>query len=250
MTEWDPTVKCYYNDDDTNKKCCTKLPVTVYKLPDSVDFSFGPLIAGRRYDLTCKVYNVTPVENLTVTFYRGQTALNRQQTSNTVKTPVTQISTFELEPTKEDDGGQFWCEAKLDLGPEGPQPPPVVKSGNITATAHYKPQFISRSPSQITIKEGDPLQLNCVAVGNPSLSYAWTVPFPRALPSGGVLTIDSVSLLDGGQYTCTVSNNMGTLTAKFNVVVQGLKSPSDRLLPATTIHWFILWFVLLFCALV
>ncbi|KAM9363588.1 vascular cell adhesion protein 1-like [Symphorus nematophorus] len=250
MTEWDPTVICYYNELNTTRQCCTKLPVTVYKLPDSVDFSFGPLIAGRRYALTCKVYNVTPVENLTVTFYRGQTALNRQQTSNTVKTPVTQNFTFDLEPTKEDEGGQFWCETKLDLGPAGPQPPPVVRSGNITATVHYKPQFISRSPSQITIKEGDPLQLNCSAVGNPSLSYNWTVPFPRALPSGGVLTIDSVSLLDGGQHKCTVSNNMGNVTAKFNVLVEGLKSPSNRLLPATTIHWFILWFVLLFCAMV
>ncbi|KAM9363758.1 vascular cell adhesion protein 1-like [Symphorus nematophorus] len=240
MTEWDPTAICYYNELNTTRQCCTKLPVTVYKLPDSVDFSFR-LTAGRLYVLTCKVYNVTPVENLTVTFYRGQTALDTQRISNTEKKPVTQKYDLYIIPTKEDDGGQFWCEAKLDLGPEGPQPPPVVKSGNIAATVQYKPQFISRSPSQITIKEGDPLQLNCVAVGNPSPSYAWTVPFPRALPSGGVLTIDSVSLLDGGQYTCTVSNNMGTLTAKFNVVVQGLKSPSDRLLPATTIHWFILW---------
>ncbi|XP_044044047.1 vascular cell adhesion protein 1-like isoform X2 [Siniperca chuatsi] len=256
MTEWSPSVMCYYNGD--NGQCCTTLPVTVYQPPHIVSISFvnhtGPMLEGHQYTLQCTVQDVAPVEHLNVTFYRGQTALGALQSSNTEKEPVTEIFTLNITPSKEDDGVQYWCEAALELGPEGPQPPPVVMSKKISATVYYKPQLEGTShPDPITITEGNPLQLNCSAVGNPSPSYTWMLPSGRASPSSGsVLTISSVAAEHKGQYTCSVSNNVGNVTVKYNMDVKGLE-PATSTATATTTKTKtvqVVCFMLLFSALV
>uniref|UniRef100_A0A3B5R4G9 Ig-like domain-containing protein n=1 Tax=Xiphophorus maculatus TaxID=8083 RepID=A0A3B5R4G9_XIPMA len=140
MTVWDLTPKCYYTTI-MNDQCCTDLPVTVYKPPESVSFSLnpsGPLTEGSEVTLQCDVQNVAPAENLTVTFYRGHTLLGQVKSSNTAKKPVNEIFSMSYNSTKEDNGVQFWCEAKLELGAEGPQPPLVVKSKETTATVYCK----------------------------------------------------------------------------------------------------------------
>lgn len=109
--------------------------------PDNVSISLvnhtGAMLEDRRYTLQCSVEGVAPVENLTVTFYRGQKALGRLQScSSRSKEPVTEIFALNFTTSSEDDGAEFWCEAELDLGPEGPHPPPVVKSQHITAAVH------------------------------------------------------------------------------------------------------------------
>uniref|UniRef100_A0A4W6F5E1 Ig-like domain-containing protein n=1 Tax=Lates calcarifer TaxID=8187 RepID=A0A4W6F5E1_LATCA len=142
MTEWRTLTKCCHINA-TDYCCCSKLPITVYKPPDNVSFSFrnhsGPLLEGHQYTLQCEVHNVAPVENLIVTFYRGQTALGQLQSNNIEKKPVTEIFTLSFNTKKEDDGVQYWCEAKLELGPEGPQPPPVVTSEKLSATVNSTP---------------------------------------------------------------------------------------------------------------
>ncbi|KAE8300451.1 hypothetical protein D5F01_LYC00592 [Larimichthys crocea] len=225
MTEWDPAPSCYYTKKDSDDQCCSDLPITVYQPPDNVLIRFdghtGPMFEGRYYTLQCEVQKVAPIENLIVTFYKGQTALDKQPYNGTYKKPVTKIYNLVITPREEDDGAQYWCEAKLELGPEGPQPPPVVISQKITASVHYKPRLQGSPHSQITIKAGSPLLLNCSAWGNPSPSYSWTLPSgsPHS-SSSNVLTIDSVASANGGLYTCSVSNSRGTINVEFNVTVE------------------------------
>ncbi|KAK2918689.1 hypothetical protein Q8A73_003060 [Channa argus] len=232
MTEWEPSPYCSYNDPDIpDKQCCTHLPITVYKLPDSVSISIfnhtGLMYEGHQYTLQCEVQNVAPIENLSVTFYRGNTPLGQPQSvNNTAKKPASDTYSEKITASKEDDGAQYWCEAKLELGPEGPHPPPVMKSQNITTTVYYKPYLLGTSHPDsitITITEGRPLKLNCSALGNPPPTYTWKLTVTdanRSSISGSVLTISSVTSADKGKYSCTVNNTMGIQTVTFNVDVQ------------------------------
>uniref|UniRef100_A0A3Q1EQS0 Ig-like domain-containing protein n=1 Tax=Acanthochromis polyacanthus TaxID=80966 RepID=A0A3Q1EQS0_9TELE len=156
-------------------------------------------------DQCCTVLPVTvyqPPENVSISFENHAG-------------PMFEHNQYTLD--KEDDGAQYWCEAKLELGPEGPQPPPV-NTGNL---------------EPIKITEGQSLQLNCSAVGNPSPSYEWTIP-PDSQSyhsvvfdaSFSVVTIKSVGFEHKGQYTCNVSSEDRTESVTFTVDVQGEFHPS------------------------
>lgn len=91
------------------------------------------MFEGRQYTLECTVQNVAPVQNLIVTFSRGRTVLSVQSNDNHKEMkPVKQSFTLNINTSKEDDGVQYSCEAKLEL--EMPQPRPLVKSNPIIST--------------------------------------------------------------------------------------------------------------------
>ncbi|KAJ0033119.1 hypothetical protein NQD34_000226 [Periophthalmus magnuspinnatus] len=165
-------------------QCQMKVPVTVYQPPNSVSVSFrnhsgpllenswplvedsswplvedssGPLLEpleeGLLYCLQCEVEAVAPAQNMTVAFYRGLTELSVMRINTTHKSPVNVSFCLDYRANRQDHGAGFWCEARLELGPEGPQPPPVVKSHTIMAMVHFTEEQVEAPPTRSSTEQ-------------------------------------------------------------------------------------------------
>ncbi|KAM9375487.1 intercellular adhesion molecule 1-like [Pholidichthys leucotaenia] len=156
MTEWDPNIQCYYLINNTDDHCCTHLPVTLYQPPENVSISFlshtGPLLEGFQYTLLCTIQKVAPVKNLSVIFYKGEISVGHRQSDSQQKKPVNVTFTLNITASRKDDGAQYWCEAKLELGPDGPVPPPVVASEKLTATVAFEKILTSLPPTTTPVR--------------------------------------------------------------------------------------------------
>lgn len=170
MTEWSIKPTCYALSE-LGGKCDIDLSVTVYKPPDRVSVAVanhsGPMLEGARYTLQCTVQDVAPLDKLAVTFYRGQDTLAQLRSNSTaIKTPVTEVFRVDIRPGRQDDGADYWCEARLELGPEGP---PVVTSQTLSTAVLFGPQL--GCPAKLRVREGESLQ--CEVAGNPRPVVTW-----------------------------------------------------------------------------
>ncbi|KAK2916676.1 hypothetical protein QQF64_025248 [Cirrhinus molitorella] len=220
LREWEIQPFCYINyvKLPNTPPCQVQLPVTVYKTPDSVSISFvnhsGPMIEGKQYELQCDVQNVAPVQILSVIWYKGQTRLNQTTFTDTIKTPVNKTDTLLITADRADDGAQYGCEAKLDLGAEGPQP---VNLKSLISTVHFKP-IINETilPSIVTVFRGYQVELVCEAEGNPKPNISWSL--------GGVETVYNkvltVSESTPEDVLCNASNSVDWTTKQVKVSIQ------------------------------
>lgn len=94
----------------------------------------GTLLEGGSYTLWCDVQQVAPVGYLIVTFYKGKRVLATSSNINAEKKPVNESFNLSINATAEDDGAQYWCDARLNLKAE--PPPPVVTSEMLDTTVH------------------------------------------------------------------------------------------------------------------
>uniref|UniRef100_A0A3B4AKR2 Ig-like domain-containing protein n=1 Tax=Periophthalmus magnuspinnatus TaxID=409849 RepID=A0A3B4AKR2_9GOBI len=200
MTEWSLQIYCFIFDTS----CTTSLEVIVYREYLSLNPS-GPLEEDQLYCLQCEVEAVAPAQNMTVAFYRGLTELSVMRSSTTDKRPVNVNLCLNHTVSRQDHGATFWCEARLELGPEGPQPPPL--------NTHTEPQIL-------TVAQGASVDLVCSTQGNPQPLYSWSHPLVSGF-RGDVLTIPSASSQHEGPYTCTASNALGAITRSFTLRVHG-----------------------------
>lgn len=96
------------------------------------------MIEGVTYKLLCDIYNIAPIRYLTVTWYKGDVQIRQDapvDNSTQQTSPVNVTATLSITPTRYDDGAQFRCETELNLGEEGPQPPPPkMTSQNVSIT--------------------------------------------------------------------------------------------------------------------
>ncbi|XP_048047267.1 muscle, skeletal receptor tyrosine-protein kinase-like isoform X2 [Megalobrama amblycephala] len=218
LREWDIEPFCYINPK-VGDQCSSYLPVTVYKTPDSVSISpvnhIGPMMERNQYELQCDVLNVAPVQNLTVKWFKGQTLVDQTTFSGTIKTPVNKTATIMIRPDRSDDGVQYRCEAELDLGAEGPQPPPKVTSKPLSVEVYYKPKH---SNSTETINISKEVTLNCTVKANPAPTYTWDSEHLKEKITSSVLTS---STLSPGNYTCIATNSQGSVSKVFIVKSTG-----------------------------
>ncbi|KAK7174427.1 hypothetical protein R3I93_001594 [Phoxinus phoxinus] len=217
LTEWDTKPNCFLN---YKEQCIVTLPVTIYKTPDSVSISTvnhnGPMIEGNQYELQCDVLNVAPAQNLTVNWYKGQTLVDQSIFTDTIKTPVNKTSKLLIRPDRADDGAQYWCEAKLELGEEGPQPPPTAPSETLNITVYFGP-IISETklPSIVPVFHGYPVVIDCEAEGNPKPTISWN--FSNIVVVSETLNI---TVLTPEDLLCIASNSVGSTIRRVKVSIK------------------------------
>ncbi|XP_053456209.1 neural cell adhesion molecule L1-like protein isoform X1 [Nycticebus coucang] len=83
----------------------------------------------------------------------------------------------------------------------------------------------SGSKSSVTVLKGDTLLLECFAEGLPTPHIDWKkmggdLPKERDTNYNKTLKIENVSYRDEGNYHCTASNFLGTVTHDFHVIVE------------------------------
>uniref|UniRef100_A0A9J8A541 Ig-like domain-containing protein n=1 Tax=Cyprinus carpio carpio TaxID=630221 RepID=A0A9J8A541_CYPCA len=222
LTEWDIKPICFINPND-RRQCQVELPVTVYKTPDSVFISTvnhrGPMMEGQQYELQCDVHNVAPVEYLTVKWYKGQTLLNQTTFPNTSKTPENKTVTLLIRPDRADDGAEYWCEAELDLGADGPQPHPNISSDPLSIAVYYKPKINeTKLPSVVRVFRGYAEVLVCEADGNPKPTISWSVSSNDNKNSETLNITESTP----ENVSCTANNIVGSTTKQVKVSIQDI----------------------------
>ncbi|XP_069051875.1 intercellular adhesion molecule 5-like isoform X2 [Lepisosteus oculatus] len=219
LTDWTVEPTCYGDFNTEPRECRKNLNISLYKSPDSVSLSSdGPvdqMVEGRQYQLQCAVQNIAPVQYLTVNWYRGQTLIHSQTFShNTTRTPVNVSVRHLFTADRADNGQQFTCEAELNLGPEGPQPPPATRAKPLKVTVLYRP--VITCPPSATVKEGQILVSSdlCTAVGNPPPDTQWLIEGQEIEPN------DPLSRRDIGQFTFEAENEYGKVTQNVIITVE------------------------------
>uniref|UniRef100_A0AAX7SQW4 Ig-like domain-containing protein n=1 Tax=Astatotilapia calliptera TaxID=8154 RepID=A0AAX7SQW4_ASTCA len=221
LIDWIEEPICYGVFFTAPKQCEEKLNLVLYKTPDSVSIRqvnhTGPMVAGKEYQLLCEVQNIAPVQYLSLRWYRGQTEVYNHSFSDlTSSSPVQVSSILVITPTKAENGVQYKCVAELELGPEGPQPPPTVSSEPLNASVYFPPTFLSPEPEILDSILGGEIILNCTATGNPTPIYSWQSSVPMQERVENEATVTSSSLLPG-TYTCTASNTLEKKSKQFIV---------------------------------
>ncbi|XP_051570809.1 hemicentin-2-like, partial [Myxocyprinus asiaticus] len=218
LRQWDIEPICYINYN--GEQCLIPIPIIIYKTPGNVSISTidNTVIEGNQYELQCDIQDVAPVSNLSVKWYKGQTLVNLIKFDDTTETPVNVTATLFITPNRTDDGVQYRCEAELELGPEGPQPPPRVASESLNIAVHYKPQinFCKDWSPNIWSSLGSYPSNSFSVVGNPPPNISW---------SRGSSSVNVSMLLDkydSGQYNITAHNEHGSSFCIVNITVEYL----------------------------
>ncbi|KAI7803117.1 putative hemicentin-2-like [Triplophysa rosa] len=219
LRQWDIKPICYINYDGT--QCESDLPITIYKTPESVSINTadhtGPMTNGSTYKLQCDVVNVAPVQNLTVKWYKGETLMHNETFNNSITTPVNTTSILQIIADRSDDGVQYRCEAELELGAEGPQPPPAVTSEPLNIVVYFKPIINdAKLPSTVSVFQGYPEVLVCEAEGKPKPEISWSDRNGNRLETAdGNLTVFEFG--DDDFYTCSANNSVNTTSRRVNL---------------------------------
>lgn len=214
-----PHCYAYYRDGN---QCQQLLPVTIYKMPESVSMSQlspkGTMIEGEKYRMQCDVIDVAPVRYLSVYWYKGNEIVHKETFEGHSESKANKSSFLDLFAHGLDDGSQVWCEAKLDL----PMKPdlPAVKSQSHNMVVLYPPTFINPDNETQEVRPNDKITFNCTATGNPAPKYKWLFPHRIQSKDKDLETNQpslTPSLLLPGTYSCLASNTRGSNIKYFTI---------------------------------
>lgn len=193
LTEWSVYPICYFSS--LNEDCTITPGLVIYTFPETISIrsssgSSGGMKEGEEYVFTCDIFNVAPLQNLSVAWLKGDTIIHRETFNDSTKEPVNQTSVLQFTPTREDSGSMIRCEAQMDLRPEGPDL--KVSSEEHVVTVFFGPDV---SCTVVEITEGQTVAEKCAVTGNPTPKVRWF--------HDGVLINSSVPFRreDAGRYT-------------------------------------------------
>ncbi|XP_008281317.1 hemicentin-2-like [Stegastes partitus] len=216
------------------ERLCNKtLNVILYKTPDSVDVQQlgNSVVENRELKLQCVILNVAPVQNLSIRWYQGNETMNPDSMQTTrcwtesdpdcsisaIRSPVNVSSTISITLNRTHSGADFRCEAQLDLGPEGPQPPPNMMSSPLSVTVSYEPTInTTKLPKTIPVFRGYPEELICEADGHPPPKIKWLYNLDKAPHElEGKLIVS-----EAGFYNCTATNDVNSTVHSVEVILK------------------------------
>ncbi|XP_077063904.1 B-cell receptor CD22-like isoform X2 [Siphateles boraxobius] len=166
-------------------------------------FSVEDLKEGDALILKCSINDSNP---LVKKFEWYNNYKMSQQTSDTLT----------ISNVTADDGGSYYCQADNGIKKE--------KSNEISVSVKYSARNVTIQGSH-SVKMNSRLTLTCSGDANPKpVKYTWkhtpglsSFPFPFQT---GELNIDNVTIKHAGQYTCIVTNAIGSSSSNtFNVDV-------------------------------
>ncbi|XP_041264189.1 intercellular adhesion molecule 5-like [Onychostruthus taczanowskii] len=119
VSRWNPgPVTCSGRCGDTEANASAG--VLVYQLPERVELEPVPPVAvGDSRNVTCRVLEVAPLRNLTVTLRRGAETLRTESFGDAEGSASVAVSHL-LTATRGDHGQDVTCHAELSLRPHGP----------------------------------------------------------------------------------------------------------------------------------
>lgn len=222
--DWDPKPVCHGNFTGIGN-CSKTLNYILYKLPDNVSIDSKDKATSREGDeieLRCSIMNVAPAKSFRIRWLlqRGNKTLEGIKSKCNVseaRSPVVVDCTLGIVLNRTHDGIQVRCEAELDLGPEGPQPPPITTSNTFNISVLYKPKINTTKLSEVVpVIRGYKEELVCDADGNPPPTIKWNYTSATAsVRSNGTLIVN-----EEGIYNCTAENSLDSDVRVVRVILK------------------------------
>ncbi|XP_053145172.1 intercellular adhesion molecule 1-like isoform X2 [Hemicordylus capensis] len=209
VSEWDSTPKCYARCNETTTLQSATL--TVYRSPEQIVLDPLPeMEVGKEYNLTCRVTNVAPRRNLTVTFLKGEMKLHQEAfKEHSAPEAGDVVATHSITAQLSDYGKEFSCQAALDLRPEG-QLFEKASSNQSLKTVGY-----------MEYRAGEKIEVECHGEGSPLPEFEWEVPSSLKVvfsDSNKTLTIESAEKSHNGTYRCLAHNMYGSQSAQADII--------------------------------
>ncbi|XP_071454106.1 neural cell adhesion molecule 1-like [Hetaerina americana] len=186
------------------------LEIHLKPLTVSITNKVTPLLADRRYEVTCESAGSRPPA--VITWYKGKRQLRRVKEEARENATVSELS---FTPTTDDDGKHVTCRA------ENPNVTGAYLEDTWRIEVVYPPIVTLRLGSTLNaddIKEGDDVYFECHVQANPPwrrlswihdgtrLSHNMSA---RVIRSNQSLVLQRVTRASGGQYTCAAVNAEG-----------------------------------------
>ncbi|XP_060124756.1 intercellular adhesion molecule 3-like [Zootoca vivipara] len=120
VRSWEPKALCYASCQSSTHQ---EAAITVYRAPERIVLDPLPEVeVGKEYNVTCRVFDVAPIRNLTVTLFKGKKRLY-VETFEDRRNPEADnvvVTSSSITAQQNDHGKEVTCHAALDLRPEGP----------------------------------------------------------------------------------------------------------------------------------